>query len=195
MQNDNSKLKNIQKMNKEEKNKLLEIARKTIEAELNHTKYEPSNIPDSFKMPAATFITITKSGQLRGCIGTLEAHEPLINNLKHNALMAAFNDYRFPPLQKNEIDQIKIEISILSKPEKIKFNNTDGLLDAIQPNIDGIILEADGYSATYLPQVWQDLPNKKDFLASLCQKAGLNSNRWQQENLTIKKYQVIKFSE
>jgi AmmeMemoRadiSam system protein A len=180
-------------MNQLEQKQFLQLARQAIKAEFDHTKCD-TDFPGIGKK-AATFVTLTKNGQLRGCIGCLEPIESLTESIKHNAINAAFNDYRFQPLTQGELNQVKIEISILSQPEAINFTDQDDLLSKIRPNIDGLILSADGKSATFLPQVWEDLPDKHQFIASLLEKARLSKNRFEQPGVKAQKYQVEHFCE
>lgn len=175
--------------------KLLTIARQTITAELDGTKFEPENIEDTWKKNRATFVTLTKQGKLRGCIGSLEAHRSLIEDIQQNALHAAFSDPRFPPLTKAELADIKIEISILTPPQKLEYSDADDLLEKLKVGEDGVIIRKDWHSATYLPQVWEDLPNKKEFLSSLCVKAGLPLDAWRAGDLEVQTYEVEKMGE
>ena len=144
----------------------------------------PARLPAKLKQNHATFVTLTKNNELRGCIGHLEAFQPLYKDVMDNAIAAAVYDNRFPQLQKHELEKIKIEISILSKPEKIKYKNTKDLLDNITAKQDGIIIKYKNHSATFLPQVWKHFPKKQDFLSQLCIKAGLLPDFWQTSNLT-----------
>lgn len=183
-------------MERQKQEQLLALARETLKNQFDQTAAAKGvTVPVGSEQIGDSFVTLTENGELRGCIGTTEAFEPLIDNIKHNVLSAAFSDSRFNPVTQAELENIKIEISILSQPEEIVFKNTDELLKKINPEKDGIILTADGKSATYLPQVWEQLPQKEQFLASLCQKAGLPTDRWKNPGLKIKKYQVESFQE
>ena len=124
----------------------------------------------------AVFVTLNEHHQLRGCIGSIIAHEPLIDDLIRNAKAAAFSDPRFNPLQPEELDQIEIEISLLTPPEAVEYVDTADLRRIIRPGIDGVILRLDGYQATYLPSVWEQLSDFDLFFSTLCQKAGLPGN-------------------
>ncbi len=123
----------------------------------------------------AAFVTINKrpTDQLRGCIGSLQAYRPLYKDIISNAQAAALHDPRFPPLTPEELKDIKIEVSILSEPEPLAYTDTADLKKKIVPMKDGIVLRHDGYQATYLPQVWEQLPDFDAFFSSLCMKAGL----------------------
>ncbi len=144
--------------------------------------------------PGAVFVTINERSSLRGCIGSLVAYRPLIEDLIENAKAAAFGDPRFPPLRPEEFDAITIEISLLSEPKPLPYTDIDDLRQKIRPGVDGVVLKLDGHQATFLPQVWEDLPDFDQFFAHLCMKAGLPANclAYHPEILT---YQVEKFSE
>lgn len=168
----------------EEKNKyikkhysdfILETCKKSIELKGN---YFPNEIDNIFNQWGATFVTLQENGFLRGCIGSIIAYEPLIDNLVKNAYNSAFKDSRFTPLSDDEINKINIEVSLLSSPQKMNFVNEDDLLNQIVPFIDGLIIKDKNYQAVYLPSVWEQLPDKKLFLNSLKKKAGLNENHF-----------------
>ena len=144
--------------------------------------------------PGAVFVTLTRHGDLRGCIGSLEARRPLLEDLRANALAAAFGDPRFPPLGEEELDGIQVEVSILSRPEPVGFRDEADLLARLRPGIDGVILEHGWHRATFLPQVWEQLPEPRQFLAQLKRKAGLASDFWA-DDIRISRYGVEKFKE
>ena len=125
------------------------------------------------KEQGAVFVTLNENQRLRGCIGSLVAYRPLIDDVISNAKAAAFGDPRFLPLRANELDKIEIEISILTASKEVLYTDKESLRQMIRPGIDGIILKQGNYQATYLPSVWEQLPRFDDFFASLCQKAGL----------------------
>ncbi|XOB62951.1 AmmeMemoRadiSam system protein A [Campylobacterota bacterium DY0563] len=163
----------------DEKNKvLLELARRTIESVFDKSiEIDKDTLLNKFaflKEVQASFVTITKQGQLRGCIGSLVAHRTLADDIIHNSKAAAFNDPRFAPLEKNEYEEIKVEISLLTKPELLGYKDFKDLEEKLVPNKHGVILELDGKRATFLPQVWEQLPTFNDFMVHLCRKAGLN---------------------
>ena len=143
----------------------------------------------------ATFVTLTEYEQLRGCIGHLEAIEPLYQDVIENAVNAAFFDFRFLPLDKKELNLIKIEISILTKPQPLDYQTPEDLINSLRKNIDGVIIKKGPFEATYLPQVWEQIPDKEEFLSSLCVKAGLPSDIWKKEKLEVKIYQVESFKD
>ncbi|MEA3492081.1 MAG: AmmeMemoRadiSam system protein A [Campylobacterota bacterium] len=148
------------------------------------------------KENGAVFVTLTKSpnDQLRGCIGSLTAYQPLYKDIISNAESAALRDPRFRPLSKDELGEIKIEVSILSEPKPLLYRDTEDLRRKIKPAIDGVVLEYGGYRATYLPQVWEQLPQFDSFFASLCQKAGL-AGECLDKHPDIKTYQATKYRE
>ncbi len=178
---------------------LLKLVRQTIKDRLFKAKGSPGmvpeNIPGAFKKRAGTFVTIKKEGNLRGCIGHIIPEETLIQGVLENAINAAFRDPRFPPLRKEEFPDIHIEISILTPPKELSYQDSQDLLKKLRPEIDGVILKKGFYQATFLPQVWEQLPDKKEFLSHLCMKAGLPADSWSKEKLQISTYQVQAFEE
>ncbi|MBF0588761.1 MAG: AmmeMemoRadiSam system protein B [Magnetococcales bacterium] len=142
----------------------------------------------------ACFVTLTKNGQLRGCIGTLEAHRSLSNDLLGNAVSAATRDPRFPPVTSEELSELSVEVSILTPAKPLNYRDSDDLLAKLQPGVHGVILEMSGHRSTFLPQVWEQMASKEQFLNHLCQKAGLGSDCWQMKpNISL--YTVDKFIE
>ncbi len=160
---------------------LLKIAKEAIEEELYGSRldrdYYIKNYP-SLQEKRATFVTINERGSLRGCIGSLVAYRSLIDDLIENAKSAAFKDPRFPPLTKEEYENSKldIEISLLTQPKELKYSDIKDLKRKIRVGVDGVVLSIKGYRATFLPQVWEQLPTFELFFSHLCQKAGLISN-------------------
>ena len=148
------------------------------------------------KKNGAAFVTITTKpyDQLRGCIGSLSAYQPLYKDIIANAQSAALRDPRFKPMTKEELDNVKIEVSILSEPQPLEYSSIADLKEKIRPEVDGVVLSYDGYSATYLPQVWEQLPRFDDFFSTLCQKAGLPGNCLG-KHPDIRTYQATKYKE
>ncbi len=144
--------------------------------------------------PGAVFVTINERNSLRGCIGSLVPHRPLIEDIIENAKAAAFGDPRFPPLTPEEFDKISIEISLLSEPKPLPYTDIEDLRRKIRPGIDGVVLKYGSHQATFLPQVWEELPDFDQFFAHLCMKAGLPPNCLELHP-EIYVYQVEKFSE
>lgn len=169
------------------------VARAAIAAELGQPTQRPP-IPDWLTRPAATFVTLTQAGQLRGCIGTLEAHRPLIEDLEHNARAAAFSDPRFPPLGAQELARTRVEVSLLSKSEPMRCADEADALSQLRPGLDGVILEVGRHRATFLPQVWEQLPDPAQFMAQLKLKAGLAQDYWSDE-VRLSRYSVEKYKE
>lgn len=159
---------------------LLDIAKKSIEKKFDSSiKINKEQLLKDFSFLAqngATFVTLTLNNQLRGCIGTLQAYRPLLDDLISNAFAAAFEDPRFYELTLDEFKKVKIEISILSTPVEVIYNDIEDLKSKIKPNIHGVILQKDGRRSTFLPQVWEQLPSFKEFFAHLCYKGSFEVN-------------------
>ena len=168
---------------------LLKIARESIAHGLKTaTPSMPSEaLPSEFQEHRATFVTLEIKGQLRGCIGMLEPLRPLAEDVAENAFAAAFQDSRFPPLASREFSALEISISILSPPEPLSFSSEEDLLKQIRPEIDGLILQEGLHRGTFLPAVWDQLPNTKTFFEHLKQKAGLPLGYWS-NTLRISRY-------
>jgi AmmeMemoRadiSam system protein A len=150
---------------------------------------------DALKARHGTFVTLKIAGHLRGCIGSLAAEESILDGVKRNAVNAAFHDPRFSPLTVEEIEDVDIEISILTKPQPLEYTNNADLISKLRVNVDGVILQKGQASATFLPQVWEQLPRSEKFLSHLCVKAGLSANAWENTRLEISTYQVQYFEE
>ncbi|MRJ01988.1 MAG: AmmeMemoRadiSam system protein A [Epsilonproteobacteria bacterium] len=162
---------------------MLHIARAAIREELTGKRELTEEVKERLKatypqlaQPGAVFVTINERSSLRGCIGSLVAHRPLLDDLIANAKAAAFGDPRFPPLSPEEFDQITIEISLLGEPKPLEYRDIEELRRKIRPGVDGVVLKLDGRQATFLPQVWEELPDFDQFFAHLCLKAGLPAN-------------------
>jgi len=175
-------------------NILLNLARNAIAEQLNlDVGFQAAN--EAWLHEArASFVSLHKKSTLRGCIGSLVAHRPLGEDVRANAVAAAFHDPRFAPLSADEFDAIDIEVSVLSTPEKITFSDENALLRQLRPNFDGLILSYGHQRGTFLPQVWQQLPQPAQFLAHLKQKAGLSPDFWHPD-IEISRYTVEAFSE
>ena len=145
--------------------------------------------------PRACFVTLREAGQLRGCIGSLFPQEPLHLAVIHRAAAAALHDPRFMAVQAGELPKIEIEISVLTLPQPLKFSSPEDLLDKLRPRIDGVVLRLDGREATFLPQVWEELPGKVEFLDHLAQKAGRPPGAWRNPGTEVLVYQVVAFQE
>lgn len=151
----------------------IETCKKSILSGLHQEIPQCEKTPAVFNEFGACFVTLEKNGELRGCIGSVIAHRALIEDLVKNAQNAAFSDPRFQPLKKDEFNDLSIDVSLLSTPEKMHFENETDLLAQIRPFIDGLIIKDRSYQAVYLPSVWEQLPDKATFLNSLKIKAGL----------------------
>ncbi len=175
---------------------LLRLARRSLEQALRgETPRLPADLDPRLLEPGAVFVTLTIEGALRGCIGSLVAHRPLAEDVLHNALAAAFDDPRFPPLTAGELPRTRIEISLLTPYQPLSYRDADELLRKLRPGVDGVLLEVGWQRATFLPQVWEHFPDAQEFLAHLCLKAGLPSNAWRWPQTKIYVYQVEKFME
>jgi len=172
---------------------LLQLARRSIGEALGEAGPATPDLP-ALHEHAATFVTLTQAGELRGCIGSLEAHRPLIDDVRANARAAAFRDPRFPPLTRDELAHTRVEVSLLSPAEPLFVTDEADALTRLRPQVDGLILAAGGRRATFLPQVWEQLPEPAVFLARLKQKAGLPAAYWSPE-LRLWRYTVQKWQE
>lgn len=181
---------------------LIRLARQTIAAELGQppAAAEAAALASAMEKPEfqavrATFVTLTLEGRLRGCIGSLVAREPLRDNVRANALHAALRDPRFPPLQAGELPRIAIHVSILTPPRPLVCMAGADLLARLTPGRDGVVIRHAGASATFLPQVWEQLGHPADFMSHLCLKAGLAADAWQDLPLAVETYRVQSFEE
>lgn len=173
--------------------KLTQLARKILEDHFKDKEFIPDKeTKKEFNEKKACFITLTKNSELRGCIGSLEATQELWRDVQENVIGAAFHDSRFKPLKENELNDLQIEVSVLTKPKKMEAKNSKFLLDKIDKDM-GIILQKGNHSATFLPQVWKEIPNKEEFLEQLSIKAGLDKEEW--KGCEIFYYNVDKFEE
>ena len=174
---------------------LLEIARHSIAYGLKHGQAAPVTVADyspALREFKASFVTLKINDGLRGCIGTLQAHRPLVEDVAENAFAAAFRDPRFPKLTQHEYSKLQYHISILSPPEPVKFKDEQDLIGQLRPHVDGLVLEDGYYRGTFLPQVWESLPDPRQFLRHLKHKAGLPPDYWS-KTLTVQRYTVEDF--
>jgi AmmeMemoRadiSam system protein A len=172
---------------------LLAIARGAIATQLG-VPSPPFDETEWLDEPGATFVTLTCTGALRGCIGSIEAERPLRVDVENNALAAAFSDPRFPPLSKREYREIAVEVSLLSPMQPVTVDSETHALTLLRPGIDGVLLEYGRRRGTFLPQVWDQLPEPHAFLAHLKQKAGLPADFWSEE-IQLSRYTVTKWRE
>jgi AmmeMemoRadiSam system protein A len=192
------KMEDPTRLTEEDGRYLLSVARETIEESLFQRK--PASDSTRVQSPICsekrgTFVTLTTGGALRGCIGHIIAQESLLEGVRINAINAAFKDPRFKPLSPKEWEKVKIEVSILTDPAPLSYSDGQDLRRKLRPGVDGVILKKGFHQATFLPQVWEQLPNVDEFLMHLCLKAGLDGNAWKREKLEVLTYQVQAFHE
>ncbi len=181
----------------QERQTLLAVARSSIQHGLRQgapLAVVLDHYPASLRVKRATFVTLHRDHQLRGCIGTLEAIRPLVEDVAHNAYAAAFADPRFPPVSETELDSLQLEISVLSPSQPMNFDSEEDLIRQLRPGIDGLILEEKGHRGTFLPSVWESLPDPKRFLQHLKLKAGLSPDYWS-DTVRVERYTTESFSE
>jgi AmmeMemoRadiSam system protein A len=172
---------------------LLPIARAAISCALNVPRTADETAP-WLTEHGASFVTLTQHGELRGCIGSLQAYRPLLDDVKSNAVSAALRDPRFMPLSAAELDITKVEISLLSPPQAMTFQSEADALTQLRANVDGVIFQYGSYRSTFLPQVWEQLPQPREFMAHLKHKAGLPVDFWSPE-VKLSRYTVEKWKE
>ncbi|MFZ1040930.1 MAG: AmmeMemoRadiSam system protein A [Anaerolineales bacterium] len=186
------------KLTPEEKQTLLQIARQSLELAVRGEKLPPldeATLTPCLRESGASFVTLTVRGDLRGCIGALEPYQPLAMDVREHAVAAALEDPRFPPVQPKELKQIEVEVSRLTVPHQLEYKDADDLLAKLNPNVDGVILRDGWHRATFLPQVWEKIPDKAEFLAELCYKMGAAPDAWLHKHLEVLIYQVEEFRE
>ncbi|MGA2112000.1 MAG: AmmeMemoRadiSam system protein A [Anaerolineales bacterium] len=177
---------------------LLGMARRSIEgAVLGSWSPQPDleGLDATLLKPGACFITLTIGGQLRGCIGSIEARQPLAMDVWEHAADAAQNDFRFPPVVMEEVRLLEIEISVLTQPVPVKIDSPEELLRVLRPGEDGVILIVGNRRATFLPQVWEKIPDPVEFLDALCEKMGQPAGAWRRGGSRALTYQVQSFAE
>ena len=173
---------------------LLRLARQNLEASVkDQPPVVPENPPAVTKEYRGCFVTLTRRGQLRGCIGYIEGIKPLFEAVIDNAKNAALEDPRFPPVTPDELPSILVEVSVLTRPELLPYSSPQDLLDKLVPGRDGIILSKGYHQSTFLPQVWGDLPDKVDFLEHLAMKGGMPADGW--KTADVKRYRAVHFHE
>ena len=170
---------------------LIAIAREAIEQDGDLPRGDWPH--DWLRTPGASFVTLRLEDELRGCIGSLEARRPLGHDVAHNARAAAYRDPRFPPVGRHEWPRLGVEVSLLSPREPLAAASEAEALELLRPGVDGIYLEFGANGATFLPQVWDNLPEPADFLGQLKRKAGLPANFWHRD-LRLSRYTVEKFA-
>ena len=180
-----------------DRDQLLDIARRSIESGLaggSALQLGNGNLAGSLYIPLSSFVTLTHSGALRGCVGSLESTGPLAQSVADSAFKAAFSDSRFLPLEAAEIEDIIIEISVLSELEPLTAANRADLVYQLQPGEDGLLLRDGSYRATFLPKMWETLSGPEEFLDQLLVKAGLSGDYWS-ESISFMRYRALSFGE
>jgi len=189
----------IDPLTAEERRQLLDLARRAVYAAAAGEPLPPVDPAETSARlweEGAAFVTLTEAdGDLRGCIGALEAYQPLVLDVRAHAAAAAVEDYRFSPLRPEEVERIRIEISRLSAPVALHYQDPADLARRLRPGVDGVILRDAGRRATFLPQVWEKLPHVEDFLGQLCRKMGMPADHWRRKHLEVLTYQVEEFHE
>ncbi len=184
-------------LGEDERRQLLDVARASIRHGLEQhrpLRVDPARYPASLQAERAAFVTLTEGGRLRGCIGHLEACQALVRDVADNAFAAAFRDPRFQPLSPAELGRIHIHVSVLSPAEPLDVRSEQELLKIVRPGVDGLILEEELHRGTFLPSVWESLPDPRQFLAHLKRKAGLAPDYWS-EGIKVARYTTESFGE
>lgn len=179
-------------MQSEDSLALLDVARRSIETGLRSAKPlepDPGCFAPALRALGASFVTLHRNGELRGCTGGLEAWRPLVVDVAVHAFSSAFRDPRFPPLSAAELGGLDIELSILNPPEPLRFASEGELVDQLRPGVDGLVLEEGPLRGTFLPAVWEGLPEPREFLRQLKLKAGLPADYWS-EGICVQRYTV-----
>jgi AmmeMemoRadiSam system protein A len=181
-----------------EKHTLLRIGREAMELGVRGKMLHPlddGSITSRLWEYGASFVTLTIESELRGCIGALEAYQPLVEDVREHAVAAALKDPRFQPVNEGELNRIKLEVSRLTAPSPLEYSSNEDLITKLRPHVDGVILKDDHRRATFLPQVWEKIPNAADFLDHLCAKMGAKPNLWRNKKIQVFVYQVEEFHE
>ena len=181
-----------------DKKKLFKIAREAITCAVRNEQLKKIKLQEHSQLlrdPGASFVTLTIQEKLRGCIGTLEANQPLILDVQEHAVAAAMEDYRFPAVRKEELQLINIEISRLTPIHLMEYSTHEDLVSKLRVNVDGVLIKASGRRSTFLPQVWEKVPDPEQFLSQLCMKMGAPPDLWRGKHLQVYTYQVEKFKE
>ncbi len=186
-------------LSQEDRDCLLQLARQSVIRAASGEPVlppRPEQFPPRLQQPGATFVTLTTpEGDLRGCVGALEAYQSIAEDVWEHAEAAASQDYRFQPVRAEEVEGLHIEISYLTPPMRLEYSDADDLLAKLRPEVDGVILRDGVKRATFLPQVWEKLPNAAAFLSHLCQKMGAPGDLWRRKKLEVFTYQVECFEE
>ena len=183
----------------QERETLLSLARQSIQIATQGEPLPALNL-ESFSPRlqewGVTFVTLTEAGELRGCVGALEAYQPLVEDAREHAVAAALNDYRFTPVRSDEVERLHIEISRLTQPVPLEYADANDLLEKLHPGQDGVLIRSGAFArATFLPQVWEKLSDPAEFMTHLCLKMGSSGNLWRRQRLSVFTYQVEMFEE
>ena len=176
---------------------LLQVARDSIRQGLERgraLRVRAEEYAPALQALRASFVTLHRADQLRGCIGHLEASQALVQDVAENAFAAAFRDPRFPPLREDELPQIRVHVSVLTPPAPILFSSEDDLIAKLRPGVDGLILEEGTARGTFLPSVWESLPDAREFLRHLKVKAGLRPGHWS-DRVIVYRYATESFGD
>jgi len=185
-------------LSQDERNLLLKLAREALTAVVKGRSMPDLDLEDLSPMlqqDGVTFVTLTRDGQLRGCIGALKPKKPLAEDVRDHAVAAGMHDFRFPAVEPDELPHIDIEISRLTLPKRLDYETPQDLLNMLRPGIDGVIIRDSGRRATFLPQVWGKIPDPEDFLSQLCTKMDASPNLWRKKPVKVQVYQVEEFHE
>ncbi len=187
----------VQELSARDELALLHLARRVVEVVVSGGRSECAGEEwgEALNRRLACFVTLRTRGELRGCIGQLVAREPLWRAVVENAESAATRDHRFAPVTESELEDLEIELSVLSEPEPVKFATPEDLLDRLRPGMDGVVLRLGGRVSTFLPQVWEELADKEEFMEHLSRKAGYEGDAWRGEGVEVSVYQVRHFAE
>jgi AmmeMemoRadiSam system protein A len=188
-----------EKLTSDEQKILLRLAREAMERGVRGEGLSPldeASLPASLREKGSSFITLTLRGKLRGCIGSLEPHQSLAQDVREHAVAAALKDPRFPPVSEEELSGIQIEISRLTRPVPLEYKDAEDLLVKLCPHVDGVVVREGSYRrATFLPQVWEKISDPAEFLSNLCYKMGGDPNLWRVKPLEVLTYRVEEFHE
>lgn len=183
----------------EEQKTLLRLAREAMERGVRGEELPPLDLaalPSILREEGSTFVTLMSHEQLRGCVGSLEAYQSLAEDVRVHAVAAALKDPRFPPVQEEELSGIQIEVSRLTRPIPLEYKDAEDLLSKLRPHVDGVILRDNFYHrATFLPQVWEKIPDPVEFLNNLCYKMGVEPELWRRRHFEVLTYQAEEFHE
>ena len=186
------------KLTLDEQKILLQLARDALERGVKGGKLPPLDqlsLPPHLREDGASFVTLTVRGELRGCIGALEPYQSLAQDVREHAVAAALEDPRFPAVREPELNGIQIEVSRLTRPIPLEYKDADDLLQKLRPHVDGVIMKDGYHRSTFLPQVWEKIPDPAEFLNNLCYKMGVSPELWRRKHLDVLTYQVEEFKE